>query len=80
MPLHFTDARLGLLSPIATPIPLLADNRSGTDRGGRGRGGWGRPQGQAKGGSYTPFRPVKAVAVDLFPHTAHVEAVMLLER
>ncbi|KAK3263439.1 hypothetical protein CYMTET_27754, partial [Cymbomonas tetramitiformis] len=26
------------------------------------------------------FRPVKAVAVDLFPHTAHCEAVMLFER
>ncbi|KAG6760719.1 hypothetical protein POTOM_033899 [Populus tomentosa] len=27
-----------------------------------------------------PFRPVKAVAVDLFPHTPHCEMVMLLER
>lgn len=29
---------------------------------------------------YTPFRPVRAVAVDLFPHADHCEAVMLLER
>ncbi|KAH7662639.1 (Uracil-5)-methyltransferase family protein [Dioscorea alata] len=27
-----------------------------------------------------PFRPVRAVAVDLFPHTQHCEMVMLLER
>jgi len=27
-----------------------------------------------------PFRPVKCLAVDLFPHTSHVEAVLLLER
>ncbi|XP_031122709.1 zinc finger CCCH domain-containing protein 24 [Ipomoea triloba] len=27
-----------------------------------------------------PFKPVKAVAVDLFPHTTHCELVMLLER
>ncbi|KAJ6691571.1 TRNA (URACIL-5-)-METHYLTRANSFERASE-like protein A [Salix purpurea] len=27
-----------------------------------------------------PFRPVKAMAVDLFPHTPHCELVMLLER
>ncbi|EFJ48436.1 hypothetical protein VOLCADRAFT_33590, partial [Volvox carteri f. nagariensis] len=39
------------------------------------------PPGRAGPGcSYTPFRPVKALAVDLFPHTSHVEAVMLLER
>jgi tRNA/tmRNA/rRNA uracil-C5-methylase (TrmA/RlmC/RlmD family) len=27
-----------------------------------------------------PFHPVKAMAVDLFPHTKHCEAVMLFER
>jgi hypothetical protein len=26
------------------------------------------------------FRVVKAVALDLFPHTAHVESVVMLER
>jgi len=26
------------------------------------------------------FRPVRAAAFDLFPHTPHVESVMLLER
>lgn len=29
---------------------------------------------------FDPFRPTKAMAFDLFPHTAHVEAVMLFER
>jgi tRNA (uracil-5-)-methyltransferase len=33
-----------------------------------------RPDGTA------PFRPVCAMAVDLFPHTKHVEGVLLLER
>jgi len=27
-----------------------------------------------------PFRPRSAAAVDLFPHTAHCEAVLVLER
>lgn len=30
--------------------------------------------------SSEPFQPVKAMAVDLFPHTPHCELVMLLER
>jgi len=28
----------------------------------------------------TPFRPVQAIAVDMFPHTEHCELVVLLER
>ncbi|GFR50158.1 hypothetical protein Agub_g12323 [Astrephomene gubernaculifera] len=65
------------------------DNRSGREKGGtyvaRGAGAKGgysyqREEAQAPFVPYTPFRPVKAVAVDLFPHTSHVEAVMLLER
>lgn len=27
-----------------------------------------------------PFRPVKAVGADLFPHTSHIESIVLLER
>lgn len=27
-----------------------------------------------------PFKPVKAIAVDMFPHTSHVELVMVFER
>jgi tRNA (uracil-5-)-methyltransferase len=29
---------------------------------------------------YVPFAPIKCHAVDMFPHTPHVECVMLLER
>jgi hypothetical protein len=36
--------------------------------------------GPPAGDSYIPFRPVQAMAVDLFPHTRHVEGVVLLER
>jgi tRNA (uracil-5-)-methyltransferase len=38
------------------------------------------PQGADGNGGGVPFTPVKALALDLFPHTAHVEAVLLLER
>jgi hypothetical protein len=29
---------------------------------------------------YTPFTPTQVYAFDLFPHTHHVEAVMVFER
>jgi hypothetical protein len=32
------------------------------------------------GEAYVPFCPVRAMAVDLFPHTRHVESVVLLQR
>ena len=38
------------------------------------------PQGFDGNGGGVPFRPVKALALDLFPHTDHVEAILLLER
>ena len=38
------------------------------------------PQGPTGDSGGAPFRPVKAIAVDLFPHTPHCEAVLLLER
>ena len=38
------------------------------------------PQGLDGDSGGTPFKPVKAMAVDLFPHTPHCEAVLLLER
>jgi tRNA (uracil-5-)-methyltransferase len=27
-----------------------------------------------------PFKPIKAVGADLFPHTSHIESIILLER
>ncbi len=62
---------------------LPADNRNNRGSRGRHHGGSGSSGAADMGGysgSYAPFRPVKALAVDLFPHTSHVEAVMLLER
>ena len=38
------------------------------------------PQGADGNGGGAPFKPVKALALDLFPHTEHVEAILLLER
>jgi len=38
------------------------------------------PQGPRGDSGGAPFRPVRAMAVDLFPHTPHCEAVLLLER
>jgi tRNA (uracil-5-)-methyltransferase len=38
------------------------------------------PQGPDGTSGGAPFRPVRAMAVDLFPHTPHCEAVLLLER
>ena len=35
------------------------------------------PNGDSAG---RPFQPIRAIAVDLFPHTMHCEAVLLLER
>ena len=38
------------------------------------------PQGADGNGGGAPFTPAKALALDLFPHTEHVEAILLLER
>jgi hypothetical protein len=27
-----------------------------------------------------PFKPVRAVGADLFPHTSHIESIILFER
>ena len=35
---------------------------------------------QSKAFKGQPFRPVRAIPVDLFPHTAHCEMVMVFER
>lgn len=38
------------------------------------------PAGSGSPHAPRPFHPVKSIAVDLFPHTKHCEAVMLFER
>ena len=38
------------------------------------------PQGPDGSSGGAPFKPTRVIAVDLFPHTTHCEAVMLLER
>ena len=54
----------------------------GGKRGGkRGGGGGGNSSQEVEvPADAAPFRPVIAAAMDLFPHTPHVEAVVLLER
>jgi len=37
-------------------------------------------RGKTKRFQGTPFKPVKCIAVDMFPHTPHTEMVLLLER
>ncbi|CAI7790452.1 unnamed protein product [Closterium sp. NIES-54] len=60
---------------LCSPPPELKKPQAG----GGGWSKWGPAAGQrAMAGE--PFRPVRAVAVDLFPHTEHCEVVMLLER
>ncbi|CAI5465842.1 unnamed protein product [Closterium sp. Yama58-4] len=59
---------------LCSPPPELKKPQAG----GGGWSKWGPAAGQrAMAGE--PFRPVRAVAVDLFPHTEHCEVVMLLE-
>jgi tRNA (uracil-5-)-methyltransferase len=48
--------------------------------GGGGGGGKGGGGGGGQEPPPPPFKPVRCLAVDLFPHTAHVESVLLLER
>lgn len=61
-------------------VAQLCSPHDPRSRGGRGGyGGRGGGSGDA-GEPYVPFKPVKSVAVDLFPHTTHVETIMLLER
>lgn len=38
------------------------------------------PCGTSKKTNGAPFRPIVVIPVDMFPHTAHCEAIMLLER
>ncbi|CAN1346493.1 Zinc finger CCCH domain-containing protein 24 [Linum perenne] len=67
---------------LCTPSP--ADN---AEKGNKNNRGWrnmsnaGLARHRAKSMPISePFKPVRAMAVDLFPHTPHCEMVMLLER
>ncbi|GBG71314.1 hypothetical protein CBR_g8736 [Chara braunii] len=69
--------------------PLFDDDDKSTVKG-SGGGGWYPMRGLGGTGlakrrlqrmpDSEPFTPVKAMAVDLFPHTPHCEVVMLFER
>ncbi|KAJ6819310.1 zinc finger CCCH domain-containing protein 24 [Iris pallida] len=73
-------------SLVANAIELCTPT-SETSEKGQGNRGWrrmsnaGLARQRAKNmPNSEPFRPVRAMAVDLFPHTPHCEMVMLLER
>ncbi|KAL1201391.1 Zinc finger CCCH domain-containing protein 24 [Cardamine amara subsp. amara] len=66
---------------LCTPSFDEADKGNKSYRGNRKLGIAGLARRRAKSmPTSEPFKPVKAMAVDLFPHTDHCEMVMLLER
>lgn len=73
---------------MANAIELCTPSQGNTDKGdNKNNWGWrnmsvaGLARRRAKSmPSSEPFKPIKAMAVDLFPHTPHCELVMLLER
>ncbi|XP_057954973.1 zinc finger CCCH domain-containing protein 24 [Malania oleifera] len=74
-------------SLVANAIELCTPSTDKTEGGNKNNRGWrnmssaGLARHRAKSmPNSEPFRPVKAMAVDLFPHTPHCEMVMLLER
>ncbi|KAI8524008.1 hypothetical protein RHMOL_Rhmol13G0115900 [Rhododendron molle] len=74
-------------SLVANAIELCTPSADKTEKGHKNNRGWrnmssaGLARHRAKSmPNSEPFQPVKAMAVDLFPHTPHCELVMLLER
>lgn len=74
-------------SLVANAIELCTPSADKTEKGNKKNRGWrnmssaGLARHRAKSmPNSEPFQPVKAMAVDLFPHTPHCEMVMLLER
>ncbi|EOY34334.1 Zinc finger family protein isoform 1 [Theobroma cacao] len=66
---------------LCTPSPEKVEKGKKDNRGWRNMSSAGLARHRAKSMPISePFRPVKAMAVDLFPHTPHCEMVMLLER
>lgn len=65
---------------LCTPSPPKVEKNK-DNRGWRNMSSAGLARHRAKSmPASEPFQPVKAMAVDLFPHTSHCEMVMLLER
>ncbi|KAK8601505.1 hypothetical protein V6N13_058801 [Hibiscus sabdariffa] len=66
---------------LCTPSPEKVEKGKKDNRGWRNMSSAGLARHRAKSMPMSePFQPVKAMAVDLFPHTPHCEMVMLLER
>ncbi|EYU18839.1 hypothetical protein MIMGU_mgv1a0189602mg, partial [Erythranthe guttata] len=67
---------------LCTPSPdNIEKGNNKNNRGWRNMSSAGLARHRAKSmPSSEPFKPMKAMAVDLFPHTPHCELVMLLER
>ncbi|GLJ52845.1 hypothetical protein SUGI_1125730 [Cryptomeria japonica] len=66
---------------LCTPSTEKNEKGKGNTRGFRHMSNLGHARQRAKSMPMSEaFRPVKAMAVDLFPHTPHCEVVMLLER
>ncbi|CAJ1979312.1 unnamed protein product [Sphenostylis stenocarpa] len=66
---------------LCTPSPIKIEKGNKDNRGWRNMSSAGLARHRAKSMPISEaFHPVKAMAVDLFPHTQHCELVMLLER
>lgn len=66
---------------ICTPSPEKTEKGNKDNRGWRNMSSAGLARHRAKSMPISEaFQPIKAMAVDLFPHTEHCELVMLLER
>ncbi|CAK9174388.1 unnamed protein product [Ilex paraguariensis] len=74
-------------SLVANAIELCTPSADKTEKGNKNNRGWrnmssaslARHRAKSMPNS-EPFKPIKVMAVDLFPHTPHCELVMLLER
>ncbi|XP_026415262.1 zinc finger CCCH domain-containing protein 24-like isoform X2 [Papaver somniferum] len=66
---------------LCTPSTDKSEKGNTNNRGWRNRSVAGQARQRAKSmPTSEPYQPIKAMAVDLFPHTPHCETVMLLER
>ncbi|RDX70817.1 Zinc finger CCCH domain-containing protein 24, partial [Mucuna pruriens] len=66
---------------LCTPSPIKIERGNKDNRGWRNMSSAGLARHRAKSMPISEaFQPIKAMAVDLFPHTPHCELVMLLER